>query len=275
MELILNLLQKNFSTTLTSVLMSMFVVNIVMTRYYHQLKMLQSDGLSNDNSNRRVQIKCSLCWIIGVILSVPEIFAWESCWASNGDTDCNLLAFFGQDRVSKHLSGSLPDLDGTSPYPVVWWEIRLYHMYIVMISFLIPATIIIAAQLSMAMRYLTTRCIKYDPAPTRDDHFRQSSPSLVQAVKKFCQTKLTSEFLPSVDILITISYLACYGPYYITTLVNILSGDDTLTLDDEQQNDGPPLSLLILYNLHSTVNALFYGVLPICLMSPLYGSQSS
>ena len=130
MELILNFLQKNFSTTLTSVLMSMFVVNIVMTRYYHQLKMLQSDGLSNDNSNRRVQIKCSLCWIIGVILSVPEIFAWESCWASNGDTDCNLLAFFGQDRVSKHLSGSLPDLDGTSPYPVVWWEIRLYHMYI-------------------------------------------------------------------------------------------------------------------------------------------------
>lgn len=113
-----------------SVMTGLFVINIVMTRYYHQLKILQSDGLRHNNTNTRVQIKTSLCWIVGVVLSCPEIFAWESGWASNGDTDCNLLAFFGQDRVSKHLSGSLPDLDGTSPYPVVWWEIRLYHVYI-------------------------------------------------------------------------------------------------------------------------------------------------
>ena len=142
-----------------------------------------------------------------------------------------------------------------------------------MISFLIPATIIIAAQLSMLIRYLTTRCVKYDPAPTREEHYQQP---LVQTIKKFCKPNFTGSFLPSVDILITISYLTCYGPYFITTMANMLSDDDTLPLNPQQANTGehinsltgfktvldsiePPLSLLILYNLHSTVNALLYG----------------
>ena len=113
--------------------MSLLVVNIILTKYYHQLKMLQTGSQHQLDNPKYIQIKAGLCWGFGVLLSLPEVFAWDSLNA-NGSTDCTLLAFFGQDHISKHLSGSELDLDGLNPYPVRWWEIRCYHVYIGTVS---------------------------------------------------------------------------------------------------------------------------------------------
>ena len=100
----------------------------------------------------------------------------------------------------------------------------------VLVSFLIPATIIVAAQLSMAIRGITQSCFIYDQAPT-EDHFHANAvnsynpPSHVQAIKRFFKRTGPACCFPGVDMLLTLSYLACYGPYHIDTLVNIINSD--------------------------------------------------
>ena len=87
-----------------------------------------------------------------------------------------------------------------------------------MVSFLIPATIVVAAQLSMSLRFISQPCFTEEQAPTTEN-FDQSK-SLLRGIK-------SRNFLPTIDTLVTISYLLCYSPYYIATLLSTISGKKT------------------------------------------------